>query len=845
MKESVFLSPTFVPPVVNVLPGEVETIENLKEPVLQDSNSDVLVKLNYQTMPGGNQSDDILTQALVLNGCGDKSEDNLNNFSQEYEVVACDANIPNSFDIRNGISVYENTDAKLDSYPENEHATTLNLDDIDEAYSTDGSNSNCGSINSDTIKPTQKSKNKIKIISEEVPAPEQLKEITKMCIPNKKYLIPLTMDTIISGKKCQNDICSNMDIPIYIENVGNITGVNAENFSLETQILTCPELENVNLLQDNQLINIDSSIFLQPQVDSNTSVDNVQIPNIGNTSYSVVDLEQLRPLNDLVQQENKHDLNQITFENECQKSKEIETNNEIVTYNNTVLASLSSTTGEKNKHFHDSLDNFELANISVEDDNLGTILFSAESSFNLMNNTKQISPIDINKNNLEHTNKEVPNHSLGRYRSAIGLDQNCSIEAEIAFTHEITDMQTKTTILQDEICDATNEPHRKKEQQITHATPLIISSDYTQQINKDVKLISTINDKAECTVNCQSNISEDKVKEIAKYLKQFSLYKQKVGKNKKGNGILSPKRGVSKSKLCIQGVEKPGGDIQYEPKFDEQKVQKVYKKRCAPKHLYNQKSPLSSCRHIKNEITCADFTLVEDDDKEKSHNLHKCSLSQEFCFCADFGRLAYYDTDNSYEHIHFWWHRNLKCDVNVLFGMYYEDNMYESCKENTNFETDDTTQLHFNICWHISKCPLDEYDNDQMKDSQICDDNFINNESVQSNTKCHAIQEMNLQNFGNADCRIEDATHLESNYGNEGAVPIGDNFDIETVIEVQNEINDTLNSLAQTLVSIKLNKRIKASFVCIKNHKFLILFFIFLFYLVLFYRKAMIQIILK
>nr|XP_049708028.1 uncharacterized protein LOC110379419 isoform X2 [Helicoverpa armigera] len=209
----------------------------------------------------------------------------------------------------------------------------------------------------------------------------------------------------------------------------------------------------------------------------------------------------------------------------------------------------------------------------------------------------------------------------------------------------------------------------------------------------------------------------DKVKEIAAYLRKFSHIYTDKKKTKMAlkNDVMRKEAinsniNMTESKLCIQGVEKPGGTNFDSERTSDCKVMKTYTRR----NLVKTTKPHTS-------IIRKTETIIVDDAQE--YTLHAVNIltpnqTQQFCLCFDFGHLSYYDNDNLYEHIHFWRHNTANCDMDVIFSIYNDE---IEVKNETLVDTEEKTDENdetYNVCCNIYSKEysnhLDNCDNDAV-----------------------------------------------------------------------------------------------------------------------------------
>lgn len=138
----------------------------------------------------------------------------------------------------------------------------------------------------------------------------------------------------------------------------------------------------------------------------------------------------------------------------------------------------------------------------------------------------------------------------------------------------------------------------------------------------------------------------------------------------------------SKSKLCIQGVEKPGG-------MHKNKTLKTYQRTNVRKRL----PELAGFENTNVDSNLLSENVTDLDDI----NIHGYKNANKFCICSDFGQLENYDSDNVYEHIHFCEHNSVGCNIQTIFSMYDDTSI---CREYiTEDVVNDVVNTTHYICW--------------------------------------------------------------------------------------------------------------------------------------------------
>ncbi|KAI8427676.1 hypothetical protein MSG28_002140 [Choristoneura fumiferana] len=252
---------------------------------------------------------------------------------------------------------------------------------------------------------------------------------------------------------------------------------------------------------------------------------------------------------------------------------------------------------------------------------------------------------NVNKKKLNDEIKsiQVKKKILKRFRK-----KKCNIEIRDVLVQEKTELTKKSS---KEIFDS-----------------CIVPDDNTEMIQYNNKSLST--STADHSIHLGSlvinnEIEEDKIREIAGYLKKFAeLQKRKKIFKEKQNisdiKIFSNKKHATNTKLSIQGVEKPGGL----EKGKDRKCDKTIK-------TYERKRKYKSPVNVEwNTVSFEMLTQKIDLSTNTSFDTYK---DTEFCLCEDFGRFIYYDEETMYEHIHFWNREHVDCTPDLVFSIYNEN----------------------------------------------------------------------------------------------------------------------------------------------------------------------------
>lgn len=228
------------------------------------------------------------------------------------------------------------------------------------------------------------------------------------------------------------------------------------------------------------------------------------------------------------------------------------------------------------------------------------------------------------------------------------------------------------------------------------------------------------------------------------------------------------------SKLCIQGVEKPGGELEFFTVNRNTPIIKTYKSK-----------KTNSC-YLKT--TSLENFLENNVDIDYKLNVEKDNIQviPKFCICKDFGTFDGFNSEEvelSYEHVHFLKQTKTHCSLLDLFSIYEEKfSTFKEEKEDKNIQNldghfeDIVTNDPFdnNICWHhiesvnkksvLDKNLLNEFHQnaiiEQAESSKnIClgtNENYLQTKTVidkenliDANNKCEKVSVNNVSTLSN------------------------------------------------------------------------------------------------
>lgn len=781
MKKSVLLSPTFVP---NGIQGELE-ISNILEINKQDidsteneikneqkeydsvyiaPNADILPKINECDLQGNN-----LQQ-------GNKSRDCLNDGNDANSIIQSEVDLisPTIQDIKE-ISALSNS---LNTNTVTVLETSME-DHADEAYLSDSSNSNIGltekNYNLPNIPETHLCKtsdpnynNKINIICEEILSSSQLKELKTFHSPN---LIPVPVSTIITGNQ-KNVLLSSNDLREselrqisvsypdeiqldvghkHIDNVlhnprtklqktenfvlydekGSIIHENTDettvNNELQIKVMsvddTCDVLTMANSQDEISDLNLSGLSQTENQgIFNKTDAYSQYSTNGACMNFVVSDIEEHledneellgKIVEDIASDKTDLLLDKIeNCSNTCLGSSDIKLEfTQIVTNNNAIVESKYMLDSEINQ-----IDKFCKRDI---DDNMVDI-DEVQQDYYL----STIEDECFEKHQIDENIAAIPNKSMVK----TVLEEKEIIDKPSEFLNRL-DVSKPVEMKINENYRAENEILENTED----SNIVCINQSKTSHVFKtDLDCLSKATEITKTTdshLNENSIPNTNKVEEIAMYLSQFASHHFNTGKNKsKSKSCNNKKRSVDKSKhenlkskLCIQGVEKPGGLQNEKINYKKPTILRTY-----GRSNTSQRSSLPiAISSLDPKSDEQNSTTLLDTKTNNLSPIQSCKIGA-FCICDDFGRLDYYDCDGLYEHIHFWEHKNIYCSDALVFSMYNDGcSINYECNENaTTSEQDNTENITLSICWN------DLHNYDEKANNYLASNNAVEINSV-------------------------------------------------------------------------------------------------------------------
>lgn len=255
-----------------------------------------------------------------------------------------------------------------------------------------------------------------------------------------------------------------------------------------------------------------------------------------------------------------------------------------------------------------------------------------------------------------------------------------------------------------------------------------------------------------------------------------------------------------RSKMHIQGVEKPGGS---ETVHDNITTSiKTYRKSNKPKQIpeFITKTIVIQDK-VKTDLLSS---TVESSKYDQERN------SVDFCLCKDFGSLTCYDDERLYEHVHFLDHKKINCDTQLLFSIYNEEE--DANKENNNKEIqqESPSTCAYSICWNnclnndvtVERSPdcIDKACNEVNNISDFSTNIYFKTGIEQTVTDKMIIKSSESSNHSSVE--IDASLGNESNLSEriQGLIPNcepGSNIDVQKIHSEAKTVSDQMENLTE------------------------------------------------
>ncbi|XP_037297684.1 uncharacterized protein LOC115441048 isoform X2 [Manduca sexta] len=154
---------------------------------------------------------------------------------------------------------------------------------------------------------------------------------------------------------------------------------------------------------------------------------------------------------------------------------------------------------------------------------------------------------------------------------------------------------------------------------------------------------------------------------------------------------------TTKSKLCFQGVEKPGGEQGENESKHLSKFVKTYQK-CKRLTKPVKNNPIKST----NQALCVAYEI--DTEEINSKVSQEQCIYPEYCICEDFGILNFYDDIKEYQHMHFWKRDTACVNAELIFSIYDDEycNKFGDVDFSSSYiDTEENSDnVCINFCWN-------------------------------------------------------------------------------------------------------------------------------------------------
>ncbi|XP_023954709.2 uncharacterized protein LOC112058234 [Bicyclus anynana] len=352
--------------------------------------------------------------------------------------------------------------------------------------------------------------------------------------------------------------------------------------------------------------------------------------------------------------------------------------------------------------------------------------FCSERNTVKINETHNISKLSDAKNELIHIGEMVLDNNL-KQNFLHNENENLSKNKKV---------KSKSPIIDAESDDENGSQEYPKLQSITNGNvsfPATLEeyklSAMSEIQNDTYDSYEELNEAGHANYNSENSIVLNNISSVNN-LDNSDLSKDK-GQDKQKS--INNTNTTSNSKLCIQGVEKPGGETHKSinlngdiKTYSKLKTSKLSNIACGISYLeYN----------VNNDI---DYKMNDKNINDGNNTL--CN----FCLCEDFGTLNSYDNDDVdyYEHIHFWERLENQCSIDTLLSI-YDDNVEHTYKKVSSKveEIDEKCELNrphdpvMGICWSYIGNICEQINQEILEELQM-------NNNVDNKKQCHDDENM-------------------------------------------------------------------------------------------------------
>ncbi|XP_045520531.1 uncharacterized protein LOC123711784 isoform X1 [Pieris brassicae] len=439
---------------------------------------------------------------------------------------------------------------------------------------------------------------------------------------------------------------SNHVVKLYGNSVNSNTSLDVHNLNLNDSSI----MKTASLMK--------KSLFLSPTFSNSNSIDSSQTEDVPSIATSHLEINSSDHQNKNVLNNSPHLDSEILSANKNniknQDPKPLQDNNEIIEIPKKIMENTNHSIRETspNEIVLDKSNNLTIINLEV-----ASCVPGPNESLTINNRTLNVTyDQDSDREQLAFFKKD-DEENIKSNENLVDKE----ISTRILTTENHRNSPNRLNITEMYFCNNETSPQVKKNMEGSEKN--ILKSQFNPTADTHQRNERTTNiDKQKCSAVQILDIN-DSVTRVAMVLKEYL-------QNKKDVNV----KHTLQCKSQIQGVEKPGGNKEYN--FLKLKREK------SPK-MYTIKARKTVSKEIVTEIveqitTECNINLTDED---------KVNEVKMFCVCSDFGSFNYYDEE--LEHIHFWEQKNSKCSLDVIFGIYCDDdtnsiNHQNSYKEGVN-----------------------------------------------------------------------------------------------------------------------------------------------------------------
>ncbi|KPI93906.1 General transcription factor 3C polypeptide 2 [Papilio xuthus] len=383
------------------------------------------------------------------------------------------------------------------------------------------------------------------------------------------------------------------------------------------------------------------------------------------------------------------------------------------------------------------------SNKILETNESSCTMHSEEDDMNT-NNFNNYSDVDAVDGLTSDTNKDlvssdVKNANLNDKEATEEIEVYCVIDDEMHNLSEESNLPNENKTVDMDISDATPTPSTSLVSPISVSNTLTDSHQIKlKEVDKDVEIYTEKNnnitenfDESNISASDKQSMDESRHNSVTEkpfYLNQCLL--EKVN--------LSPDHLTTKSKLCIQGVEKPGGIIEHIRLQTEKITLRTYK---------NGKTKSRFKNKTHDVILVSEMIAKTYDSTDVCTNMNSTNVTcvtKQMCTCNDFGKLQFDDDENECGHVHFLPKNTVNMKPTIC-----ENFSGDASNEDILFETDDNYENNdgqFNDLSNIC------YTDFSISESDVSEQFSENEKSLLSETCVNIFDEsMNISNFDSTD----------------------------------------------------------------------------------------------